>query len=75
MPSLKDESYALTSEYIKLLMAEHRLAEAGVDAPLRDINIANQIRMNVGMADESIRHQLRLHLLGRKDPDDDINYR
>lgn len=63
MQRLKVESYTLTSEYLKLLFVEQRLAEAGVDASLRDINIANQIRMNINMADESLRYQLRRQII------------
>jgi hypothetical protein len=63
MQRLKAESFTLTSEYLKLLFVEVRLAEAGVDAPLRDINIANQIRMNIGLADESLRYQLRRQII------------
>lgn len=73
MPSLKDESYALTTEYLKLVFAEQRLTDMGHEAPVRDINIANKIRANVNMADETIRRQLRLRLLGRTDPDDDLS--
>ena len=69
MSCLKDDSFALTSEYLKLIFAEIRLAEQGVDAPLREINIANQIRMNVGMADEAIRHGLKRQLMDKSDPD------
>lgn len=69
MQRLKAESFALTAEYLKLIFAELRLAEAGADASTRDINTANQIRMNIHLADESLRYSLKLILY--KDREDD----
>ncbi len=71
MPSLKQDSFSLTDQYLKLLFAEVRLKEQGPDATIGDINRANQIRMEINMANESISRQARrlLKLDGHNDPD------
>ena len=69
MQRLKAESFAFTAEYLKLIFAEVRLAELGMDASVRDINIANQIRMNLHLADEGLRYSMKTQLFGDREDD------
>jgi hypothetical protein len=74
--NIKRDSFELTGEYLKLLFAEVRLREQGADATVAEINRANEIRMEINMASETLRRHVKLLLTPRKrNQETDMDYR
>lgn len=58
MLTLIDASAILTDQYVEMLFAEVRLAEQGEFAMVGNINAINALRMEINLADETLRYQL-----------------